>query len=95
MEIDVLSFERMNAPSLRASIALRIRTPELTLAFRSCGLHERNGRRWITFPTQRSGRALSTPVRIPDRNEHQKFQVLALDAVDKYLATSDSAEVAA
>jgi hypothetical protein len=69
------------------------------IVLRECSLHEKDGKRWISFPSKpqldTEGRHRTDPntrkklyasiVEIPDRAAREQFQGAAIQAVDKLL----------
>jgi hypothetical protein len=79
--------------SLRGFFNLRLVSG---LVIRDCTLHEKNGKRWVSFPARpqlEDGRqrvdqvtgkpAYSTIIEIPDRARRDAFNAVALAAVDR------------
>jgi hypothetical protein len=70
------------------------------LVFKGCGVHERDGERWVSMPTRpqidRDGKVLLTPktrqpayatiVDFRDQRARERFQAAVLEAVDHLLA---------
>ena len=79
--------------SLRGFFTLKLASG---IVLRGCSLHEQRGKRWIALPgapqiddnirrrTDQAGKKLYVPVvEIPDREQRDRFQRLALAAVDR------------
>jgi hypothetical protein len=73
--------------TLVAFVALMVSPPGLTV--NDICLHEKNGRRWLSFPArpyQQDNTTRWLPiVLIEDREVLQQFQAAGLEAIDRYL----------
>jgi hypothetical protein len=85
--IKILSYRAYSKNTLRAFIEAELPSG---LVIRDLTLHEKNGRRWVSFPARQYQKDDGTSswvnlVYFPDREKNDKFQELILDAVAAYL----------
>jgi hypothetical protein len=82
------SFKRVEKNTLRGFVTLKITPPGLVVIV-IC-LHEKNGRRWLSFPAKpyqdKEGKQQWWPiVEIEDRETLRRFQTAGLAAIDRFM----------
>jgi hypothetical protein len=87
LSIEVRAFRPCVKNTLRGFVTLRVTPPGLTV--NDICIHEKNGRRWLSFPArpyQQDNTTRWLPVvAIEDRESLKHFQAAGLAAIDRYL----------
>jgi hypothetical protein len=86
--IEIVSFKPFVKNTLQGFATVRL--TNIGLEIRDATLHQKNGKRWIQFPSkayEKNGKTLwSAIVDFYDRTRGDQFQRTALDALDQFLA---------
>ena len=85
----VLKFRKFKKNSLRGFFELQLPSG---MAMRDLTYHSKDNRRWVGYPskpyTDESGnQKYQNQIYFPDKQVHEKFQQMALTALDSYFAT--------
>lgn len=86
--VECRGFKTFEKNTLKAFVALKITPPGLVV--NDICLHEKQGRRWLSFPAKpyqdKEGKQQWWPiVEIEDREVLRRFQAAGLEAIDRYL----------
>ncbi|MDQ3958963.1 MAG: hypothetical protein M3255_01410 [Pseudomonadota bacterium] len=86
--IECRSFKRVEKNTLKGFVSIKITPPGLVV--NDICLHEKQGRRWLSFPAKpyqdKDGKQQWWPiVEIEDREVLRHFQAAGLEAIDRYL----------
>jgi hypothetical protein len=92
--VECRSFRRVEKNTLKGFVSIKITPPGLVV--NDICLHEKQGRRWLSFPAKpyqdKDGKQQRWPiVEIEDREVLRHFQAAGLEAIDRFLGREGGA----